>query len=129
MASRNVYYYTPPRIGSPHSASVNFEDIPINSVCVAYAHTHPNSNFFSSSDTDYANNYRINGYVVGPNCIVQRYNYVSNTVVNVASIQLVPLSTTEKNQLLDYRYIWDSHFQHGICPNGFGCENMTWPNG
>lgn len=34
---------------------------------VAYAHTHPNSNQFSKADTDFANYYNVDAYVVGPN--------------------------------------------------------------
>ena len=122
------YYYTAPTVGGPHaSTGINPNHVPYDGTQVAYAHTHPNSSFFSKADYSYADNHQIDAYVVGPTLEVQRYDYATQTTVPVIKISPYPLTREQKDQLQTLFSIWGEHFIDGICPSGFGCENMTWP--
>ena len=126
---KTSYYYTTPAVGSPHSASgIDMHRVPNGCLAIGYAHTHPNSNMFSKADKDFANYYRIDAYVIGPDLNLQRYNQKDGSVVIVTSIALLPLTDVRVESLDELKSSWDAHFKNGICPNGFGCENKPWPN-
>jgi RHS repeat-associated protein len=127
--SRNIngqitYNYTTPRSGKPHSAPVG-GSIPKGTQRVAYVHTHPNSNSFSTTDIMAAANLQVDGYVVGPNLILQRYNLATDSIDQLGTISPVALTASQKESLTSrFRVSWDNHISEGC---GFGCENMPWP--
>ncbi len=127
---RTLYYYTEPAAGSPHSASgIDMGRVPSHGTAVAYSHTHPNSNSFSSSDINYANYYKIDAYFNGPNLEVQKYDYSTGQYpISVATITPTPLTDAQKQTLQTEFYdSWYGHIVNGYCSKGFGCGNMTWP--
>ncbi|MGM9643495.1 MAG: DNRLRE domain-containing protein [Eubacteriales bacterium] len=127
---RTLYYYTEPAAGSPHSASgINMGRIPSNGTAVAYSHTHPNSNSFSSADINYANHYKIDAYFNGPNLEVNKYDYSSGQhPLYVDTITPTPLTTAQKQALQTEFYdSWHDHIVNGVCSKGFSCGSMSWP--
>ena len=127
---RTLYYYTEPAAGSPHGASgINMGRVPSYGTAVAYSHTHPNSNSFSSSDIDYADYYEIDAYFNGPNLAVQKYDYSTGQhPVPVANITPTPLTNAQKQALqAEFSDSWYGHIVNGSCSKGFSCGNMTWP--
>ena len=125
------YFYTSPSVGSPHSASgIDMNHVPPYGEAVAYSHTHPNSNVFSSPDINYANNYGVDAYVNGPNLLLIKYDHTSGTYpITVGVVSPVSLSNSEKLMLQNnFSSSWYGHLVGGVCPDGFGCEHMIWPN-
>jgi len=123
-----MYNYTTPIAGNPHSCHIHFEMMPEMGTAVAYVHTHPNSVSFSSKDKDYANNNGINAYVIGPDLVVKRYDYVTDATTVLGTIKPKALSNGQKEQLLSLQVVWDAHFIDGVCANGFSCDRESWPN-
>ena len=127
---KTLYYYTEPAAGSPHSSSgIDMGRVPSYGTAVAYSHTHPNSNSFSSSDISFANYYQIDAYFNGPNLSVQKYDYSTGQhPIPIATITPTPLTDEQKQALQTEFYdSWYGHIVNGSCSNGFGCGNMTWP--
>ena len=121
---QTTYNYTTPQSGKPHSATVGGR-IPTGTRRVAYVHTHPNSNAFSTADIQAVVNLQMDGYVVGPNLILQRYNLSDGSVDELGAISPSILTSSQKSALTsNFRISWDKHIQEGC---GFGCENMPWP--
>ena len=119
-----TYDYNSPRAGSPHSASV-YNSTPVETILVAYAHTHPNSNDFSSSDIRVAKNLNIDAYVVGPNLVLQRYSVSSAEIINIGSITPITLTDSQRLSLVtEFQASWDDHISAGC---DFNCKNMIWP--
>ena len=119
-----TYNYNSPRAGQPHSASVG-ASTPKGTKTVAYAHTHPNSNVFSSADIQVAQNMGIDAYVVGPNLELQRYSVSSATTTNLGVISPIALTDEQRTSLVEeFQVSWDNHVEAGC---NFGCNNMTWP--
>ena len=126
---RYVYYGTEIYVGGPHESPINFSGVPSNGERVALAHTHPNSNSFSSQDYSAAESHFVDIYVNGPNCLLQRYSYEENEEIEICTISPTPLTNSEKQSLYNQFYdSWYGHFNDdGFCPNGFDCHNITWP--
>ncbi|MBQ4560134.1 MAG: DUF4329 domain-containing protein [Tyzzerella sp.] len=119
-----TYDYNTPRAGTPHSVGIG-ASTPAGTSFVAYAHTHPNSNSFSSKDKKVANDLKINAYVVGPNLELQRYNWLTGISCNLGVITPNILTQSEKSALVSqFRISWDSHIIEGC---DFGCHTMKWP--
>lgn len=94
---------------------------------MAVAHTHPNSNSFSSSDQNYAIARAIDIYVVDPDLNVQKYDHSLQGTTIVGTICPVTLSDGQKEQLrADYQTSWDDHIAAGDA-NGFDCSSIPWP--
>ena len=127
---KTLYYYTEPAVGAPHRATgIDMGRVPANGTAVAYAHTHPNGYKFSSADTQFADYYKINAYVVCPDFSLQCYNYSDGSQNTLCQIFPDPLTDDQKRDLLKLRTSWDAHFKEdGTCPGGWGCERMAWPN-
>lgn len=127
---RTLYYYTEPAAGSPHTATgIDMNRVPDNGIAVAYSHTHIFSTVFSGDDIKFANLYRIDAYVSGPDFLVRKYDFSEgqNSIV-IGTITPTPLTEAEKQTLQTQFYnSWHGHFVNGVCPNGFGCENIIWP--
>lgn len=122
------YYYAKPVSGSPHSVQPLKASIPNGGKMIAFAHTHPNSNDFSSADKSFASKLGGNIYVVGPNLNVQCYDYLMDETYVVGTICLVSLSNEQKEHLrAEFQSSWDSRIVYGQCEKGFDCGNMTWP--
>ena len=120
------YYYTTPRAYEPHGAKVGEYNVLDNGVYVAYVHTHPNSNEFSTADKRVANNMGVNAYVVGPNLILQKYNQSKGKITELGSVTPIELTQREKEQLKNqFAAKWDEHIKEGC---DFSCENKVWPN-
>lgn len=115
--------YTEPKVYEPHYSYPD-EDSPFGTSYVAYAHTHPNINGFSSSDIDLANSKRINAYVIGPDHQLLHYDYItgsSNPVKGV--ISLVSLTSAQKMVLVNqFQKRWDAH----AAKCSF-CNGIPWP--
>ena len=108
-----TYNYNPPRSGKPHSASVG-KPTPKGTKTVAYAHTHPNSNEFSGADILAAENLKIDGYVVGPNLELQRYNISTASTTNLGVISPIALTDAQRASLvLEFQISWDAHISDG----------------
>ena len=92
---------------------------------VAYAHTHPNSNYFSDTDISVAQSLNIDAYVVGPNLDLQRYTTSSNIITSLGTINPNELSYEQKNELVsEFQMSWDEHVSENC---GFGCGDIVWP--
>lgn len=122
------YYFTTPRPGNPHDTRIPFGDAPDTATIVAYAHTHPNSIDFSSSDIGIAKEYNVAAYVVGPDLTVRRFDPISSSTEPVCSI--VPTVGVHVNafEFLALHFRWYGHFVDGACPKDWGCELLDWPN-
>ena len=122
---KTVFSYTTPRAGEPHSASVIIMSPP-GSKIVAYVHTHPNSNEFSDADKGVANRLGINGYVVGPDHLLRRYNIDTNSVTDLNHIAQYVLTPSTQGQLVnEFKVSWDEHVAAGC---DFDCYKKTWPS-
>ena len=135
-----IYYsYTNSVVGDAHSVQpYNTQgNVPANGTIVNALHTHPNSNTFSGAgqnatngDLPFARNNGIGLYLISPNRNLQLYadhgnGYVTATVAR--NLQTRPLTNAEKQALQQqYQDQWNAHIQNG-CPQGFDCENLTWP--
>ena len=118
-----TYDYSNPRVGGPHEVNVSSSS-PEGTTLEAYAHTHPNSNYFSSTDKTVANNFECDAYVVGPNQVLQKYSYSSGNTTDLGTITCRPLTTNQRIRLYyGYRESWDSHLE--TC-NGT-CKYKKWP--
>ena len=121
---KTTYNYNPPRSGNPHSVSIG-RRTPHGTKMVAYAHTHPNSNYFSDTDISVAQSLNIDAYVVGPNLDLQRYTTSSNIITSLGTINPNELSYEQKNELVsEFQMSWDEHVSENC---GFGCGDMVWP--
>ena len=110
-----LYYYAEPAAGSPHSSSgIDMGRALSYGTAVAYSHTHPNSNSFSSSDISFANYYQIDAYFNGPNLSVQKYDCSTGQhPIPIATITPTPL-TDEQKQALQTEF-YDSWYGHIVC--------------
>ena len=127
---KTLYYYTEPAAGSPHSASgIDMNRVPENGTAVAYSHTHPNSNSFSTGDINYADYYYIDAYFNGPNVNVNKYDQsTGNYPIFVGTITPDPLTEAEKLALVEeFHDSWYNHIVDGKCEKGFNCANIVWP--
>ena len=119
-----TYSYNTPHSGNPHNATVGKRS-PRGTTVVAYAHTHPNSNNFSTSDIQVAKKLQIDAYVVGPNLELQCYSFSENLITNLGGISPIELTEEQKASLVtEFRVSWDSHIADGC---DFGCDGMQWP--
>lgn len=123
------YYYYNVHSGEPHSVSVS-ESVPSGATYVAYIHTHPNSENFSTADKNVAKSFGGYAYVVTPSYSVKRYATSTDTTTTpYTDLTIYPLTSSEKSTLKSsLSSTWYGHLVDGVCPNGFGCENKTWPN-
>lgn len=120
------YYHNKPTAGSPHGVSIPIS-VPAGAKLVATAHTHPNSNKFSSTDMASATQFAIDSYVVGPDLNVQKYNHATGEVTIIGTISLVQLSKEQREQLrAEFEASWYDHIASGDA-NGFDCSNIPWP--
>lgn len=123
------YYYYNIHSGNPHSVGVS-KSVPSGATYVAYIHTHPNSENFSTADKDVAESFGGYAYVVTPSYSVKRY--ISSTDITTTpyiGLTIYSLTNSEKSTLKDsLSSTWYGHLVDGVCPSGFGCENKTWPN-
>ena len=121
---KTTYNYNPPRAGQPHSSTVG-NPTPKGTKMVAYAHTHPTSNFFSGSDKWVAEGLKVNAYMVGPNLELQMYDISSDTIMRLGKISPIALTDSQKDALVtQFRVSWDAHISNGC---NKGCENISWP--
>ena len=122
--NQTTYNYNPPRAGAPHSATVG-NPVPKGAKAVAYAHTHPNSNVFSSKDIQAAEYLQIDAYVVGPNLQLQRYSFASKTTTALGVISPSVLTDAQRASLVtEFQDSWNSHISTGC---DFNCGCMIWP--
>lgn len=123
------YYYYNVHCGEPHSVTVS-NSVPSGATYVAYIHTHPNSEYFSDADKAIAGSLGGNAYIATPSYTLKRYNpYNDNTAIVYVHMSIFGLTDSEKTNLVsDLGSTWYGHFVSGVCPDGFGCENKTWPN-
>jgi hypothetical protein len=127
---KTLYYFTEPVAGLPHKATgINIGRVPVDAIPVAYSHTHPNSNGFSTGDIGFAGDNYVDAYVNGPNARVIKYDYSTNSYpIFVGTITPDPLTDAEKMALESEFYdSWYSHIVDGECKDGFNCGNMAWP--
>ena len=122
-----LYFYTPPSPGKPHYCYIVPSRVPDNGTIVAYSHTHPNSNQFSSADITIANDLKIDAYFNGPNLQVKKFEYRTGQYpIDVGTITPTPLSDTEKQALqVAFSESWYEHLTDGSC--NFNCDEKTWP--
>ena len=122
------FYYADPVAGNPHGTGTAYLDtvIPAGVDVVATAHTHPNSNTFSSSDISNANKRGLDNYVLGPSLNVLKYDVSAGQVVPnpVGQATLRPLSDIEKMQL--YRR-FESSWNNHTCNFLYCNNNGAWP--
>ena len=59
-----------------------------------------------------------------------KYDHTSGTYpITVGVVSPVSLSNSDKLMLQNnYSSSWSGHLVGGVCPDGFGCEHMIWPN-
>ena len=121
---KTTYNYNTPRAGNPHSVTVG-QSTPIGTEFVAYAHTHPNSNAFSSADISAARSLGVDAYMVGPNLELQRYSLSSDATASLGTISPITLTDWQCTALVMlFQISWDSHVAKDCA---FGCESMMWP--
>ena len=123
------YYYYNVHSGNPHSVGVS-KSVPSGATYVAFIHTHPNSENFSSADKDVAESFGGYAYVVTPSYSLKRYATSNNaTTTPYTNLTIYPLTSSEKASLKSsLSSTWYGHFVDGTCPSNFGCENKIWPN-
>ncbi len=121
---KTTYNYNTPRVGEPHSSNVG-APTPSGTKIVAYAHTHPNTSFFSPADKNVSQTMGIDAYVVGPNLELQRYSYFSASITNIGTISPIALTDAQRSALVaEFQVLWDAHVAAGC---EFNCGSMTWP--
>lgn len=128
---RTLYDYGTIATGSPHSVGYGSSTIPSGATWVATAHTHPNSNSFSSTDINNAINRGKNSYVTGPNLSVLKYNVSAGTTTSIGTASPVVLTQQQKADLVSqFQDSWNTHISYttSCCPSGFDCKGRTWPN-
>lgn len=120
------YAYAPPRVGAPHWVSVGYTTPP-GTEYVAFAHTHPNNDEFSTRDIEIANKHGVGAYVAGPSGNLRKYDLSTSIPVDIATLSPKPLTSYQRMALSSkYRFSWEYHL---ITPAdiGFGCSSKTWP--
>ena len=120
-----MYDFGEPVYGTPHSVGYGSVSIPNGSIRIATAHTHPNSNSFSSTDKTNALKRGLNSYVIGPNLELQKYDVENQNTSIVALINPTALTGLEKSELtLQFQASWDNQLQQDC---SFLCDTMIWP--
>ena len=112
----------------PHATYPSTNAVPYGEY-IGYVHTHPNSENFSPADKDVVEILGGCGYVVTPTYKLKKY--VVNSTSKICTVTPIQLSNYQKSILLqEYSDNWYNHFnENEECPDGFGCEDKTWPNG
>lgn len=123
------YYYYNVRSGEPHSVTIS-PSVPSGATYVAYIHTHPNSEFFSSTNKSAANTLGGYAFVVTPSYSLKCYSSTSGEEQTLSTgLPIYPLTDSEKSSLkTSLSSVWYGHFVDGKCQDGFKCENKIWPN-
>jgi hypothetical protein len=80
---QTVYGYTSPSTGSGTGASTSYD--PLNMTVCSYIHSHPpisgcDSNNFSDTDINTANNNNMDGYLVAPDGSLQLYDHDDGSI-------------------------------------------------
>ena len=118
---QTYYYFNYPTEGNPHSVSIG-APVPEGAIMIAYAHTHPNQNTFSNKDKQVADFYNYDGYVVGPNLVLQKYCVSTREIRSIGLIIPRTLSALDKAILRSQFYAsWMQHVS-GNC-----CTTISWP--
>ena len=123
-----TYAYSTPVVGEPHRIIYGPFKAPSGLEIVAFAHTHPNSSWFSPDDMDNSNYFNVNTYVVGPDLMLRCYVKHSGIDIKgneIETISPIALTIEQKNALIDkYRVSWDNHVSEGC---EFNCASIAWP--
>lgn len=128
---RTLYDYGTIATGSPHSVGYGSSTIPTGATWVATAHTHPNSNSFSSTDITNAINRGKDSYVTGPNLSVLKYSVSASSTTSIGTASPVVLTQQQQADLVSqFQESWNNHISYTTsrCPSGFDCKGRTWPN-
>ena len=125
VKGKTTYNYNTPHSGNPHSVKVGYAT-PRGTKVVGYAHTHPNSNEFSSTDINVAQELHLDSYVIGPSHELKRYNNVSKEISTIGIIVPDELTDSQKEQLVsEFQVSWDKHISSGC---DFKCYSKEWPS-
>lgn len=121
------YYYQNVHYGEPHSVSVSCT-VPSGATYIGYVHTHPNSEYFSDADINFAEAHGGYAYVVTPLYKLKKYDSSTNVTSTIyTSMTIYSLTAAEKNNLVsELEPIWNAHIASGPCD--FNCNTKTWPN-
>ncbi len=128
---RTLFDYGTIATGFPHSVGYGGSSIPSGSTWVATAHTHPNSNSFSTTDINNAINRGKDSYVTGPNLNVKKYSVSSGVTTTIGIASPIVLTSQQKTDLVvQFQESWNTHISYSTpyCPSGFDCKSRTWPN-
>ena len=126
LTSYGISYIT---FGEVHGTAFTEAKIPKNTTIVAIAHTHTNSNIFSPNDINYALNHKIDCYMVGPNMLLNLFDYSTRKTNNDIRPIETSITLNEGSVLVEkFRESWLNHLEEG-CEEGFNCnEDTLWPN-
>ncbi len=125
------YSYTKYIIGNPHYCAPlsGKKYVAKDGWIVGVIHTHPNTDYFSESDKQFAKRNYLAIYLVTPNKYLKVFHDTRRGFREELirkNVKFSSLTNPQKNELVKkYRSKWKKHISEGC---DFNCQNRKWPS-